>query len=145
MLHNTIRKKGSAEAANVAVLHSERVAHYATHSNFCGIHAHPELNFRKRPALGNFKAWAPPYADPYAPFSQVTPRRHISRTLESFWFAGGHIAMKPGWFGPGQFRIHRYFMGLNNVGAGLGLFTYWKKMDANGWAWKNQGAVFGME
>ena len=145
MLHNTLRKKGAAEAANVAVLHSERAAPYISNSNLCGIHAHAELNFRKRPPLGAFKAWGPPYADPYAPFQQITPRRHISKTLESFWFAGGHIAMKPGFFGIGNYKIFRWFQGINLVGVSLALFTYWKKMSVNGWDWKNKGAVFGME
>lgn len=145
MLHNTLRKKGAHEAVHVAHLHSDRVAKYASYSNFCGIHVHAEPNYRSTPMTKGFKAWGPPQQDCFAPFQQTTPRRHISKTFDSVWFAGGHIAMKPGFFGPLNWRVWRGFVMFNWIGVTLGMGTYLKRMYQNDWDWKNKGAVFGME
>lgn len=149
MLAKTLRRAGgghghghgSSVPSTVAI---DRTAPYFNHSKIVGFHAHHEPNFRKAPV--GWAGWnSPKYQDPFAPYMQQTPVRHVEKgAMFGMWFGMGHFALK-NFFGPLHWKFWARTGGIGFCGWSAALFFYSVRMSKNGWQWKNRGAVFGME
>mmetsp|Transcript_29016 Transcript_29016/g.33527 ORF Transcript_29016/g.33527 Transcript_29016/m.33527 type:complete len:144 (+) Transcript_29016:31-462(+) len=143
MLAKTLRRAGDHGSHVPAISKLDRVASYMAGAQIT-VHPHEEPNFRKRPV--GWAGWnSPKYTDPFAPFVQQTPVRHVDRgAFFGMWFGMGHFALK-NFFGPlhWKFWLRVAFCGVAGWGAALALYSL--RMWKNGWQWKNRGAVYGLD
>ncbi|AAZ12770.1 uncharacterized protein TEOVI_000529600 [Trypanosoma equiperdum] len=137
----TVASSSSSHAA-ATVAAVTRAAPYTRFSTL-RLHGHKEPNFRARPA--GWKGWNDPkLQDPWAPFAQQSPCRHVERQGAGCWFAMGHFALKD-FFGVLHWRFWARIAIWGGSGMSIALWTYALRMHRNGWEWKNRGAVFAME
>lgn len=151
MLCNTLRRTGGHAAAShghasavSAVASIDRAAPYMATMSMNNFHAHAEPNFRKRPV--GWAGWAnPKYCDPYQPYMQQTPVRHVDRgSFNGMWFGMGHFAIK-NHFGFMHWKMWLRLAFCGVTGLVVSAFVYCLRMSRNGWQWKNRGAVFGLD
>ncbi|KAH9588794.1 hypothetical protein LSM04_007845 [Trypanosoma melophagium] len=144
MLASALRRGGheTASHAIAPVAAIDRAAPYMRF-NTLRMHAHHEPNYRARPA--GWAGWNDKrLQDPYAPFAQQSPCRHVDRMFAGIWFGMGHFALR-NFFGPLHWRFAARLMFWGVAGWLYALWTYGLRMHRNGWEWKNRGAVFAME
>ena len=147
MLHRSLRRTGSAAAHDLPVSKNvqiiERSAPY-THSTSLGwVHVHKEMNFRPH-AMG-WRAYTSKYMDPFAPFSQTYPARHVETKFPGMWMGCGHLRVDEKNFG--KFLWKWYLKGTWGQLAGCAYVFYgwWFRIGyVNNYAIRNKGAVSGM-
>ncbi len=148
MLHNSLRRAGSHAAhgdhhhvsKHVKVV--ERTAAYCQNTNLGWIHAHKEMNYRKK-ALG-IKAYSPEYMDPYAAFQTTYPYRHVETCRPGTWFGAAHFIVTPEHFGPYCWKWAAKTMFSPLTGVFLVCFGWWFRIGyINHYGIRNKGAVSG--
>lgn len=148
MLHRSLARAGS-HAAHDAGHHGHAPAHiikgsapYTHSTTLSWIHAHKELNYRKK-ALG-WGAYSAKNCDVFAPFANTYPARHIETKLPGMWMGAGHLRVCPEQFGWRSWKFHARFALVPMASLGLFAFMYWWRIaHLNGWTIKNKGAVSG--
>ena len=145
MLARTLRKTGAAAADAhahhpIALPTAERASGYTKYTTMNGIHAHHEPNFRKVPA--GWAGYTAKFADPLGAFPTRSPLRHFDRTCMGMHYGAGHFSLKF-YKGTNSWKWYLRMVFPGGVGWIVGLFSYWERMNRNGWVQKNKSAVMG--
>ncbi len=149
MLHRTLLKSGHSEVAH----HTGHAAHghaakkiipgtagYAARTDLGWVHGHHEMNYRKTNL--SWGAYSKENMDPWAPFGNKAPFRHMETFAPGLWFAGGTIPH----FQWGTLKWP--FLGKILFWWGIPFpwmaFEYYFRYAKGGYVQKNKGAVYGM-
>jgi hypothetical protein len=144
MLHRTLKSQGGAVAHHGhSTAQTKKLlpgaAGYFNRTDLGWVHGHHEMNYRKK-SLG-WAAYSKENMDPFAPFANKTPFRHMETSTPGLWFAAGHLGIFHwGWLRwPLWSKTILYMV----VPFPFSYFAYRFRYAKGGYVQKNVGAVFG--